>query len=92
MMQTKSDRERIAELERQVAALRSRLDADEAADLHSLRRLSSAAAKKEIKALFERHHGETLYPSDIAVELRLDYDFVVKVLEAMVGEGQIGQA
>ena len=37
-------------------------------------RQSDKNTKKLIKDLFEKRHGETIYPSDIADELQIDYD------------------
>jgi hypothetical protein len=42
--------------------------------------------------LFEEHHGEILYPSDVAEELSLDYDLVVKLLTELQDEGKIAYA
>jgi len=36
-----------------------------------------------------KHHGKDIYPSDIAIELNLDYDYVLGIFEELVAEGKI---
>jgi len=53
------------------------------------RKIDIGEAKIEIKTLFEAMHGQTIFPSEIAEELRLDYDLVVGALTDLENEGQI---
>jgi hypothetical protein len=53
------------------------------------REISDAEAKAEIKNIFDSHNGEVLYPSDVAHQLNLDYDTVVRLLDELEAEGRI---
>lgn len=46
-------------------------------------------AKEEVRAFFESHHGETIYPSDVMEALSLDYDLVYEICEELEKEGNI---
>ena len=46
----------------------------------------------EILEYFESHDGETIYPSDLAEELRIDYDVVCSVIDALAADGEITEA
>ena len=72
-------RESVAELSQQVA------DDSEP----ELRELTEGEAKAEIKTYFENHHGETIYASDVASTLSLDYDCVERWLQELERDGQI---
>ena len=47
---------------------------------------------REIKAYFAAHDGETIYPSDVADEVRLDYHFVCDLIRELETEGQVAKA
>lgn len=71
-----------------IEALEERLDSL-SAPTTQVRQISAAEAKQEIKTLFEERHGEVLFPSDIADELNLEYDFVIVLLAELENEGKI---
>lgn len=54
-----------------------------------IRDLSREQAKKEVRAFFKAHHGETIYPSDVMEALSLDYDLVYEICEELEQEGKI---
>lgn len=58
----------------------------------STRDIAEQQAIQEIKEVFNTHHGETIYPSEIADELRLDYDLVVRLLMDLENAGSIKSA
>ena len=86
--QNQDDRNRITTLEREVAELRDVVGLKEP----EIRSVSRAQAKKEIKAYFEKHDGETVFPSDVAEALTLDYDLVVELIDELETNGQIAKA
>jgi hypothetical protein len=49
-------------------------------------------AKARIKAHFENKHGQTVYPSDVADEIRLDYDRVLRLITELESDGKITRA
>jgi DNA-binding MarR family transcriptional regulator len=53
--------------------------------------LGDDAAKQEIKAYFEKRHGETVYPSDVADELNLDYDSAVRLIGELEQDGSVAR-
>jgi hypothetical protein len=55
------------------------------------RPMSDEKAKTKIKEHFENHHGEVVYPSDIADELRLDYDRARRLISELEADGQIAR-
>ncbi len=59
---------------------------------YDLREVTVMQAKKEIAAFFEKNHGETIFPSDVANALRIDYDLVLKVVEELEEEGEVAEA
>ena len=76
---------RISALEKTIAQLQEVIDDQ----IVEIRDVSDATAKKEVSTFFGQHHGEILYPSDVAEVLRLDYDQVKKAIEALNKEGKI---
>jgi hypothetical protein len=57
-----------------------------------VRTVSDGDAKKEIKQFFEASHDETLYPSDIADVLNLNYELVERLVWELENEGKIATA
>jgi hypothetical protein len=47
--------------------------------------------KVRIKAYFEARHGQTVYPSDVAEELPIDYDRAVKLIGELERDGQVAR-
>lgn len=88
LTQNRDDRDRIAALEGEVAELRTAVGLEEP----EIRSISPVQGKKEIKAYFEKHDGETVFPSDVAEALALDYDLVVELVNELETKGQIGKA
>lgn len=62
------------------------------AEPFALKTMSANELKKAIKAFFERHHGETIYPSDVSDELGVDYERVARVIDQLEKDGQIERA
>lgn len=56
-----------------------------------VRALSKNKARAEIKAYFQSHHGETLYSSEVAAALTLDYDLVAGLMKDLEENGQIAK-
>ena len=56
---------------------------------NEIRRVDDEQARREIKELFDTKHGETIFPSEVAEELQLDYDTVTRLLSDLENEGQI---
>lgn len=54
-----------------------------------LRDLTNAKAKDEIRGYFELHDGETIYPSDVAEALMIDYDQVKMLLMQLEADGAV---
>ena len=79
---------RIEALERQLAEIQDALGASE----HEPRKITKAQAKREIRSYFKEQPDETVYPSDVAIALGLEYDFVVGVIETLEREGRIAKA
>ncbi len=82
------DRERIESLEREVAELREAVGLDRPAP----RNVSKTQAKREIRAHFAQHDGQVVYPSDIAEDLKLDYDLVLVAINELEKEGKVSKA
>lgn len=57
----------------------------------SRRRISNKQAKTLIKAIFENKHGETIYPSDIAAELEINYERALKLITELEADGKIAR-
>lgn len=57
-----------------------------------LRDLSDENAKLEIKSFFEKHHGKTLFPDEVADALDLDVLQVIRLCRELAGEGEIAEA
>lgn len=73
----------VAELKGQVRDLQQQIEPP------ALRDLTDEAAKAEIKTFFADHHGETIYASDVAAALSLDYDKVAQWLQELEHDGEI---
>jgi hypothetical protein len=56
------------------------------------RAITDTDAKAAIKAYFEKRHGETVYPSEIADELHLDYDRALRLIGELESDGQVTKA
>ncbi len=54
-----------------------------------LRDISRNQAKSEITQFFKNHHGDVIYPSDIAEALNLSYILVGEIIEQLEDAGQI---
>lgn len=54
-------------------------------------RISDQEAKKRIKALFEDKHGHTVYPSDVADELKIDYERVLQLITELEADGKVAR-
>ncbi|MDP3061776.1 MAG: hypothetical protein Q8O40_00985 [Chloroflexota bacterium] len=78
---------RVQELEREVAELKTRLEAQEEEEVIVLRDISREQAKDEIRVLFKA--GETLYYSDIVRRLGLDVSLVVELCDELESEGEV---
>lgn len=52
-----------------------------------IRNISGKQAKSEIKKYFDDH--KIAYPSDIAMDLQLDYEFVLEMMNDLKEEGKI---
>ena len=61
---------------------------DKLPEIIEIREIGREQAKSEIVDLFST--GETLYYSDIADRLSLDYDMVVEICRELESEGAIG--
>ena len=55
------------------------------------KRISDEAAKALIKAYFEKKHGETVYPSDIADDIGIDYERTIKLIQRLEDDGQVAR-
>jgi DNA-binding MarR family transcriptional regulator len=88
--QNRSDRDRIAALEKRVEELSATLGIPTAAK--PARRLTRAQAKSAIKRYFAARGEETVYPSDVASELNVDYDLAAQVISELEAEGEIEKA
>ena len=60
-------------------------------DVIELRDISREQAKTEVTKYFKDHHGETVYPSDIAEALNLSYLIIEEIIEELENEGQVGR-
>lgn len=54
--------------------------------------MSDHDAKIAIAQYFKDHDGESIYPSDIAAALRLDYQQAKSVMNELLKEGAIAPA
>ena len=57
-----------------------------------VRDVSDSVAKPEIKTFYSEHHGEALYPDEVATALKLDVSQVVRLCRELAKEGEIGEA
>jgi hypothetical protein len=48
-------------------------------------------AKVRIKTYFEDRHGKTIYPSDVADDLRIEYIRAVRLIEELETDGQVAR-
>jgi hypothetical protein len=84
----------IAQLRSAVQILSEKLASiDDAAGSNSRRRkvskMTDDAARSKIKDFFEARHGETLYPSDVADDIGLDYERAVRLIHELEENGQV---
>lgn len=54
-------------------------------------RVSDDTAKQAIKAYFNQRHGETLFPSDVADHLQIDYDTTVRLIGELERDGRVAR-
>lgn len=80
-------KQEIAELRELVAQLIQEMQPESV----EIRDISVEQAKHEIKAYFNDHHDESIYPSDLEVALRLDYTLIVQLVGQLEEEGEIGK-
>jgi len=81
-----------AELKAENTALKEKvasMQANSAGELLEIREIPREQAKKEIKAYFEAHHGQNIYPSDLMDALRLDYNLVWELCNELEKEEKI---
>lgn len=94
--------EQNTEVLRELKALRAAVDTLTAAIAHSTRlgtagdppapRLAADdGLKARVKAYFEEHDGETLYPDDVAEALDLDLLTAIEICESLVREGRLAR-
>ena len=57
-----------------------------------LRDIPRKKAKTEIARFFKQHHGEVIYPSDVAEGLNLSYVMVEEIVRELEDEGKIERA
>lgn len=76
------------DLRRVVSNLSNLLVEDEPSQ-PQLRDIDDESAKREIKALFERHDGDTLYPDDIAETLNISVRQAIDLCNELHAEGLI---
>jgi len=74
-----------------LAAVTRRLDELRATEAPEANVVRDEDARTTIKSYFEAHHGETLYPSDVAAALHLPYRQVTKLLDELERDGQIAR-
>jgi hypothetical protein len=55
-------------------------------------KVTDAAARSKIKDFFEARHGETVYPSDVADDVGLDYERAVRLIHELEENGQVTRA
>lgn len=80
-------REKVQTLEDQMSSLIARLGLDQPPP----RRITKSEAKREVAAYFQAHQDETIFPSDIADELNIDYDVVVDAIRQLERAGTIAK-
>jgi hypothetical protein len=76
----------ITTLKEKIAAMQA---TNSAKEFFEIRDIPREQAKAEIKAYFESHHGEAIYPSDIMEDLRLDYDLIGELCDELEKKGKI---
>jgi hypothetical protein len=57
-----------------------------------LRDIPRKKAKTEIARFFKQHHGEVIYPSDVAEALSLNYLLVEEIIKELIDDGEIKRA
>ncbi len=77
----------INELKKEVAQLKSAIEPEPP----QIREISDAKAKSEVRAFFNEHDGEVIYPDDVAEVLNIDLMQAVRVCDALAKEGKIAQ-
>lgn len=75
------------ELKREIAQLKNAIEPEPL----QIREISDAKAKSEVRAFFNEHDGELIYPDDVAEVLNIDLMQAVRVCDALAKEGKIEQ-
>ena len=57
-----------------------------------LRELTDHRAREEIRAYFEKHHGEILFADEVAEALSIDVEQSIRLCEVLRREGKIAEA
>ena len=86
--------EQVRHLQIEVIRLAAQAAQSEAAATKTIvvREIDEKTAKNEIKAFFEEHHGETIYPDEVAQFLSLDVEQAIQLCMEIEAEGGIVQA
>lgn len=87
--------EKINELQSNLESVSERVNQLEAAlgmTVIDIRDVTDRVAKREIKAFYEAHHGDVIYPDDVANELSLDVLQTIQICRELAEEGEIGEA
>jgi hypothetical protein len=92
LIQLRSDRDRISALEQEMAILRNLIGASVGEIGERPRKVRLSSAKHEIKKYFEERHGKVLYPSDVAIALRLELGIVERAILSLEKEAKIARA
>lgn len=86
----------VGRLARAVEALTERIESLELTAekpiLREMRDLPEDEAKPAVQAYFESRIGEQVYPSDIAIDLSLPYNLVIKLIAELEANGEIKKA
>ena len=82
--------EKLRHLTAEVDALKKKVASMEANfEIIDLRDIPRAQAKDEIRAFFQEHKGEEIYPSDIMAALCLDYELISEICHELEQDGKI---
>lgn len=57
-----------------------------------LRELTDHRAREEMRAYFEKHHGEILFADEVAEALSIDVEQSIRLCEVLRREGKIAEA
>lgn len=77
----------INELKKEIAQLKIAIEPEPP----QIREISDAKAKSEVRAFFNEHDGEVIYPDDVAEVLNIDLMQAVRVCDALAKEGKIAR-